>query len=104
MVKKMKKNDVPLQRSLIITVLFLVTACWGAEKPTPSLIKNGGFEEDFAKGQPPGFRCAAIDSRTKAKATFNLSTNAFKGKKALSITRTNTESGYALYINILKRI
>ena len=67
---------------------------------TPSLINNGGFEKNFVKGQPPGFRCASIDSRSKARAAFELTDDAFTGQKALSITRTNTDSGYALYVKI----
>ncbi len=110
-----KKNTAPPQRALLrLTRLLNLHKNWAilllsisaievsaiANTPTPSLITNGGFEEDFVQGQPPGFRCSTIDSQAKATATFKLIDDAFSNKKALSITRTNTDSGYALWVKI----
>ncbi|MFA7174274.1 MAG: hypothetical protein WC340_12865 [Kiritimatiellia bacterium] len=90
-------------QSLILFVITIVMASMGSSTEqlttlTPNLLTNGGFEEEFVQGQPPGFRCSAIDSQSKA--TFELSTNAYSGKYALYIKRSNTHNAYALWLKI----
>ncbi|MBN2312195.1 MAG: hypothetical protein JXR94_24665, partial [Candidatus Hydrogenedentes bacterium] len=88
---------------VVCTVLVLGVAAgsgaWAA--PTESLIENGSFEAPLSgDGQPPGFRVGKVDSETKAEGTFALTGDAHSGKQALEITRSNAETGYALWINI----
>ncbi|MDA3926104.1 MAG: hypothetical protein PF904_15520 [Kiritimatiellae bacterium] len=86
---------------MIMTVVAMTGAATAEQStPTPNLLTNGSFEQKFVQGQPLGFRCAPIDSRTKAAGTFELSTDAYSGKYALLIKRSNKNSGYALWLKI----
>ncbi len=76
-----------------------IAAC--GPTPTPNLLTNGDMEAPVGRdGQPPGMRVCPVDSRTKASGSFRIVTDVHSGRRALQITRSNTDRGYALYLQI----
>ncbi len=76
-------------------------ALWTLTAPTPDLLTNGGMEAPLdSQGQPPGFSLAPFDSRTTAAGSFELVDNGHTGRRALKVSRSNSDSGYALNIMI----